>query len=415
VEEPAANDSGPPGVVASRASAAEVVRLQDVEASSDDRLATELAELDRVLGGGIVRGSVVLVAGDPGIGKSTLMTGLAARLPNRTILYVTGEESASQVKLRANRLQIDDADTFVLAETRVEDILAAAVKTAPDILVIDSVQTLYSDQVGSSPGSVGQVRTCAALLIQSAKQYGFATFLVGHVTKDGQIAGPRVLEHMVDTVLYFEGDRHLNYRILRSVKNRFGSTHEIGLFDMGSSGLEEISDPSSALIANRSHQSGSAIICPLEGTRPLLVEVQALVTTANYGTPQRSATGIEARRLQMLLAVLEKRAGVRLAGEDVFLNVVGGLKIDEPAADLGLVMAVVSSHRNQTLPSDTLFVAEIGLGGETRRVPALERRLNEAARLGFRHALIPDASPKPETDLNIHPVADLNKAIDLMF
>lgn len=415
VEEPTNSDSGPPGVAVSTREGAEAVRLQEVETSVEDRLVTGLGELDRVLGGGIVRGSVVLIAGDPGIGKSTLVTGLAGYLPRRTILYVTGEESARQVKLRADRLSINDAETFILAETRVEDILASAVKIDPDILIIDSVQTLYSSEVTSSPGSVGQVRTCAALLIQSAKQHGYAAFLVGHVTKEGQIAGPRVLEHMVDTVLYFEGDRHVSYRILRSVKNRFGSTHEIGLFDMKSDGLEEISDPSSALIANRSHQSGSAIICPIEGTRPLLVEVQALVTAASYGTPQRSATGVEARRLQMLLAVLEKRAGLRLGGEDVFLNVVGGLRIDEPGADLGLVLSVASSFRNQALPNDTVFIGEIGLGGEIRGVPGLERRLNEAGRLGFRHALTPSSTPRPSVEMNAHPVSDLNQAIDLMF
>jgi len=415
VEEPTHPDSGPRGIPASFGTAAEVVPLREVDTSRQKRITTGIGEFDRVLGGGIVPGSVVLVAGDPGIGKSTLMTGLGGMIPDQTVLYVTGEESANQVKLRADRLGVGDSETLILAETRVEDILASAIKIRPDILVVDSVQTLYSSEVSSSPGSVGQVRACAATLIQSAKQYGVATFLVGHVTKDGQIAGPRVLEHMVDTVLYFEGDQHHAYRILRSVKNRFGSTHEIGLFEMASTGLVEISDPSLALMANRSNQSGSAVICPIEGTRPLLVEVQALVTSASYGTPQRSATGIEARRLQMLLAVLEKRVGIRLANEDVFLNVAGGLRIDEPAADLGLVMAVASSHRNQALPNDTLFVGEIGLGGEVRPVPALERRLNEASRLGFRHGIVPSSTVQPVADIGIHPVEDLNQAIDLMF
>lgn len=415
VEEPTGHVSGPPGIPASAVGAAEVIPLRDVTTTDQTRIETGLGEFDRVLGGGIVPGSVVLVAGDPGIGKSTLMTGLGGLMPDRTILYVTGEESAAQVKLRADRLGVGDSEVFVLAETRVEDILASAIRVRPDVLVIDSVQTLYSSEVSSSPGAVGQVRACAAALIQSAKQHGFATFLVGHVTKDGQIAGPRILEHMVDTVLYFEGDQHHSYRILRSVKNRFGSTHEIGLFEMAAAGLVEIADPSSALIANRSNQSGSAVICPVEGTRPLLVEVQALVTTASYGTPQRSANGVEARRLQMLLAVLEKRAGIRLAGEDVFLNVAGGIRIDEPAADLGLVMAVASSHRNQALPSDTLFVGEIGLGGEVRPVPSVERRLKEASRLGFRHAVIPKTATRPDVEIGTHPVANLNQVIDLMF
>jgi DNA repair protein RadA/Sms len=415
VEEPVEAGSGPPGMAASLKSTAKVVRMQDVEVSSQQRFLTGLGEFDRVLGGGIVPGSVILVAGDPGIGKSTLMTGLGGLMPDRTILYVTGEESVHQVKMRADRLELGESEVFVLAETRVEDILASAIKIRPDILVIDSVQTLYSSEVSSSPGSVGQVRACAAMLIRQAKQHDLATFLVGHVTKDGQIAGPRVLEHMVDTVLSFEGDRHHSYRILRSVKNRFGSTDEIGLFDMAARGLVEIADPSSALIANRSNQSGAAVICPIEGTRPLLLEVQALVTTASYGTPQRSATGVESRRLQMLLAVLEKRAGVRLAGEDVFLNVAGGIRIDEPAADLGVVMAVASSHRNQALPNDTIFVGEIGLGGEVRAVPSLERRLNEASRLGFRHGIGPATAVRPGGDLSFHPVSNLNQAIDLMF
>jgi len=335
-------------------------------------------------------------------------------IPERKLLYVTGEESPQQTKMRADRLGVSGDSFFVLAETRVEDILAGIVQVDPDIVIIDSVQTLYSSDVSGSPGSVGQVRACTAAIIQAAKQYGIATFVVGHVTKDGQIAGPRVLEHMVDTVLYFEGDRHHSYRILRSVKHRVGSTNEIGLFEMGKSGLEEISDPSSALIANRTSQSGSAVVCPIEGTRPVLVEIQALVTAASYGTPQRSVNGVDSRRLQMLLAVLEKRVGLRLGGEDIFINVAGGLKIDEPGVDLGLALAIVSSHRNQTIPIDTLFIGEVGLGGEVRPVPQVERRLNEAGRLGFKHALVPAASDVGSTNIHVHPVTDLAGAIDLI-
>jgi DNA repair protein RadA/Sms len=379
---------------------------------------TGIAEFDRVMGGGIMGGSLVLLAGDPGIGKSTLMTELARHLSRTRLLYVTGEESLKQVKLRARRLGIQSDGLFLLAESKLEEILAAVEEVEPEALVIDSIQTVYRSEVPSAPGSVSQVRECAATLLDVTKRGGFTTFLVGHVTKDGAIAGPRVLEHMVDTVLYFEGERHQTYRILRAVKNRFGSTNEIGLFEMQSDGLRQVTNPSEVFIGQRSGKvSGSTIVCALEGTRPLLVEIQALVSPTSYGTPQRTASGFDGRRLQMLLAVLEKRIGYRLSSQDVFINIAGGVRLEEPAVDLGVVVAIASSFQN--VPSDprAVVIGEVGLGGEVRSVSQVTRRLAEAEKLGLSRAVVPKGSAtegKKSGKLSVTEAANLNEALEAL-
>ena len=366
-------------------------RLTDVELGTDARLNTGIAEFDRVMGGGIMQGSFSLIAGDPGIGKSTLMTELGGYLPERDILYVTGEESKRQVKLRAQRLGVDSDNLYLLAETNVEQIGDAVQEVEPDLLVVDSIQTIYRPDLSSAPGSVSQVRESTASLLKMTKEQEFSTFLVGHVTKKGTIAGPRVLEHMVDTVLYFEGDQHHAYRILRTVKNRFGAANEIGVFEMREDGLHEVPNPSELFLSERGYGvSGSTVVCSLEGTRPILVEIQALVTPTSYNTPQRTVTGFPSQRLQMLLAVLEKRAGLAFSDHDVFINVAGGVTLDEPAVDLGVAMAAASSFRD--IPADTgsALIGEVGLGGEIRTVSQIEPRLKEAAKLGFERAVIPE-------------------------
>ncbi len=392
--------------------------LADVALGQETRLLTGVEEFDRVMGGGIMHGSLTLVAGDPGIGKSTLMTELGRYLPARRLLYVTGEESMRQVKLRAERLGVTSEAFLLLAETNVEEILAAAQQAQPDVLVVDSIQTIFRPDVESAPGSVSQVRESASAIMQFTKSLDVATFLVGHVTKAGAIAGPRVLEHMVDTVLYFEGDRHHAYRILRAVKNRFGSTNEIGVFEMRGTGLHEVANPSEIFLSERRYGvSGSTVVCSLEGTRPVLVEIQALVTPTSYGTPQRTATGFDYRRLQLLLAVLEKREGLRLATHDVFVNVAGGVRLEEPAVDLGVIVSVASSFRD--VPSDTgaVLVGEVGLGGEVRTVSQLELRLKEAARLGFERALVPRNNLKgltPPKGIEVTGVERLHEVLDLV-
>jgi len=393
-------------------------RLAEVSVDEHPRLVTGLAEFDRVLGGGIMVGSLTLIAGDPGIGKSTLMTELGRLLPTSTVLYVTGEESARQVKIRAERIGVDADDFFLLAETNVEAIIAAAQEIGPDVMVVDSIQTIYRPDLTSAPGSVSQVRESTAALLTLTKQMAMATFLVGHVTKAGAIAGPRVLEHMVDTVVYFEGDRHHAYRILRTVKNRFGASGEIGIFEMRENGLRAVLNPSELLLAERQDgHSGSAIVCAIEGTRPLLVEIQALVSPASYGTPQRTATGFDPKRLQMLLAVLEKREGLRFSQHDVFLNVVGGLRLDEPAVDLGVATAIMSSLQDVAVDAETVLVGEVGLGGELRGVSRIEMRLGEIARLGFRRAVIPSAGSRglsvPD-ELTVHRVDRLGQAVQVV-
>jgi DNA repair protein RadA/Sms len=367
------------------------VPITEIEAFPEPRLSTMIPEFDRVLGGGIVPGSVVLVGGDPGIGKSTLMMQVAASLRDRVVLYLTGEESVRQIKLRSERLQIPPSEkTLLLAETNLHVIDAIFERSLPELLIVDSIQTMYRPELESAPGTVSQVREATALFLRMAKEHNVPVFLVGHVTKEGVIAGPKVVEHMVDTVLQFEGEQHYAYRILRAMKNRFGSTNEIGIFEMHDGGLREVTNPSQVFLAERrGGTSGSAVVASIEGTRPLLLEVQALVAPTSYGVPQRSATGFDPRRLQMLLAVLEKRAGLHIGQYDVFVNVAGGVRIDEPAADLGMAASVVSSLKEIPVDARSVAVGEIGLGGEIRAVSQMEKRVSEAAKLGFTRVVVP--------------------------
>lgn len=370
---------------------AKPIPITEVETTAGVRIATAIPELDRVLGGGIVPGSVVLVGGDPGIGKSTLMMQMAASLTQQTVLYITGEESLSQVRLRADRLMPKPHDrVLLLAETDVEVVGQILEQAAADLIIVDSMQTMHHPQLESAPGTVSQVREVTSHFMRYAKAKGVSVFLVGHVTKEGVIAGPRVVEHMVDAVLQFEGERHYAYRILRATKNRFGSTNEIGIFEMHDGGLREVANPSAVFLAERrADASGSAVVAAMEGTRPLLVEVQALVASTSYGVPQRTATGFDGRRLQMLLAVLEKRAGMRLGQYDVFVNVAGGVRIDEPAADLGMAMAIASSLRDVPVRADAAVVGEVGLGGEIRTIHHIEKRVAEVQKLGFKRLILP--------------------------
>jgi len=374
---------------------AEIVALADVETGPEDRITTGIGEFDRVLGGGLMPGSIVLVGGDPGVGKSTLMAQMCAGLAARGVLYITGEESLRQIRQRAERLGMLDAPVQLLAETNLEIITEAIRSVAPTVAIIDSIQTTYHPQIESAPGSVAQVRECTAVLMQLAKTSGTTIFIVGHVTKEGTIAGPKVLEHMVDTVLQFEGERTHLYRILRTAKNRYGSTNEIGVFEMAEGGLMEVANPSSVFLSERSYgSSGSVIAATLEGTRPILVEAQALVTPTSYGVPQRSATGFDYKRLQMLLAVLEKRCGLGLGQYDVFVNIAGGVRVDDPAVDLAVAAAIVSSFRDIPADSGSVVVGEIGLGGEIRTVVQAEQRIAEVAKLGFTQMVLPEANLK---------------------
>jgi DNA repair protein RadA/Sms len=371
-------------------------RLHEVAGTEEDRIRCGIAELDRVLGGGVVPGSFALIGGDPGIGKSTLLLQSVARLAGvGPALYVTAEESTRQVKLRGERLGVAAKDLFVLAETSLEVILERVRELGPSFLVVDSIQTIFTAALESAPGSVSQVRECAGRLMQVAKGDGIPTFIVGHVTKDGSIAGPRMLEHMVDTVLYFEGDAGHPYRILRAVKNRFGSTNEIGVFEMKESGLAEVPNPSELFLAERPEgAAGSAVVPSLEGSRPILVELQALVSGSSFGTPRRTTIGIDHNRVSLLVAVLEKKVGLSLLAQDVFLNVAGGVRLDEPAVDLGVVAALASSHLNRPLPPRTILFGEVGLAGEVRAVSRPELRVKEAARLGFDRCLLPAGNLK---------------------
>ncbi len=371
---------------------ASIRSIRDVKADSAQRFGSGDSELDRVLGGGIVAGSVVLIGGEPGIGKSTLMLQMALNLP-RKVLYISGEESEHQVQMRAQRIGIRNEECYLLTSTQSQEIFQLAQENQPDILIIDSIQTLQSPLIDSAPGSVSQIRQCSAELIQFAKETGTPVFLIGHITKEGQIAGPKLLEHMVDTVLQFEGDRHHIYRLLRAHKNRFGSTHEIGIYEMHGAGMRIVENPSQLMLSDRGTDlSGHAVAATLEGIRPMLIEVQALVSTAVYGTPQRSTTGYDTRRLNMLLAVLEKRCGFRLGTKDVFLNITGGIKVDDPAIDLAVVAAILSSNEDIALAPKICFAAEVGLSGELRPVPRIEQRISEAEKLGFEEMLISDAS-----------------------
>jgi len=376
---------------------------------------TGLGELDRVLGGGLVPGSLVLIGGEPGIGKSTLLTGVAGTLASggQTVLYVSGEESPRQVKLRGARMGVTAPQFLLFAETDLEAIVQACEAARPAVLMVDSIQTVSRADLPSAPGSVGQVRECTAHLLRLAKSTGTIVLLVGHVTKEGQIAGPRVLEHIVDTVLYFEGDRHHAYRILRATKNRFGSTNEIGVFEMRSDGLHEVVNPSAVFLSHRAQAaSGAAVACPLEGSRPLLVEIQALVTPTVFGMPRRTTAGVDANRLAVLLAVLEKRAGCQLSGQDVYVSVAGGVTVDDPAADLAIGAAVVSSFRNRPVDEATVVVGEVSLAGEIRPVPQLDRRVAEAARLGFRRAVVPRQETAGRGDaVDVVPVEGIGDAL----
>lgn len=372
--------------------------LKEIEVSNERRLDAGIGEVNRVLGGGVVSGSLILLGGEPGIGKSTLALQMALRLNHLKVLYVSGEESARQVKLRADRLNGANAQCLILNETLLENILTQIQNESPELVIIDSIQTLYTDSIESSPGSVSQVRECAATLLRYAKLSGVPVVLIGHITKDGSIAGPKVLEHIVDVVLQFEGDGNYLYRILRSIKNRFGSTSELGIFEMQSSGLAEVPNPSEILLSHRDEGlSGVAIAAAMDGARPFLIETQALVSTAAYGTPQRSSTGYDTRRLNMLLAVLEKRAGFRLATKDVFLNLAGGLKVADPALDLAVVAAVLSSSLDVPIPSSCCFAAEVGLSGEIRQVSRVEQRIAEAAKLGIERVFVSKYNFKGET------------------
>jgi len=370
--------------------------IHDIVYSEENRLITPDKELNRVLGGGIVSGSMVLIGGEPGIGKSTLMLQVALNLPGLKVLYVSGEESEQQIKMRAERLgpatglnKAAASDTYILTETSTQNIFKQIEILQPDLLVIDSIQTLYSAHIESTPGSVSQVRECTAELLRFAKESGTPVFLIGHITKDGMIAGPKILEHMVDTVLQFEGDRHHVYRILRAVKNRFGSASELGIYEMQGSGLREVSNPSEILLSQRDEPlSGITISAMLEGLRPMLIETQALVSVSAYGTPQRSATGFDTKRLNMLLAVLEKRCGFKLSAKDVFLNIAGGLRVEDPAIDLAVVVAIISSHEDMPVDSKICFAAEVGLSGEIRAVNRIEQRITEAEKLGFEQIFI---------------------------
>jgi DNA repair protein RadA/Sms len=415
VEEPAAAG---PRASSRRASAADPVAITDVAADADARTTTGSAELDRVLGGGLVEGAVVLIGGDPGIGKSTLLLSLADRVARRgaTVLYVTAEESVRQTKIRADRLGAGVRTLMLLSESDLDAIVATAERMRPRVLIIDSIQTVYRTDIASAPGSVAQVRECTGTLVRMAKTLSIATFLVGHVTKEGALAGPRVLEHLVDTVLSFEGDRHHAYRILRTTKNRFGSTNEIGVFEMSSAGLIEVPNPSAAFLSERPHGApGSAVVCAIEGTRPVLLEIQALTSPTPFGMPRRTASGVDYNRLLVLLAVLERRAGFQLSAQDVYVSVAGGVGVEEPAADLGIAVAVASSLRNRPVDERSVFIGEIGLAGEVRTVSQLSRRLAEAARLGFARAIVPRADGVERPDgLELIESSDLADALRAM-
>ena len=363
--------------------------LAAIKYEETDRILSNDSELDRVLGGGIVSGSLVLIGGEPGIGKSTLMLQIALQLKQLKVLYVSGEESEHQIKMRAERMELQSAETYILTETSLQNIFKQIEAFDPDLLIIDSIQTMHTSHIEASPGSVSQVRACTAEVMKFAKESGTPVFLIGHITKEGTLAGPKVLEHMVDTVLQFEGDRHLAYRILRTSKNRFGSISELGIYEMQGNGLRQVSNPSEILISQKDEDlSGVSIGATLEGNRPLLIEVQALVSTATYGTPQRSSTGFDAKRLNMLLAVLEKRGGFKLGVQDVFLNIAGGLRVEDPAIDLAVITAVVSSYEERPISGNVCFAAEVGLGGEIRGVNRIESRISEAQKLGFKKIYI---------------------------
>lgn len=405
----------------SEAISQKAVPIISIETQEEQRVQTSMVELNRVLGGGIVPGSLVLIGGDPGIGKSTLLMQLSAELSNNghRVLYISGEESLKQTRLRATRIGVQSNELFIYAETDLELIRHSIEEVQPKFIIVDSIQTVHHPEVTSAPGSVSQVRECTSELMRIAKTKGIATFLVGHVTKEGQIAGPRILEHMVDTVLYFEGERHHTYRILRSHKNRFGSTNEIAIFEMIHTGLKEVLNPSELFLEERSHgAAGSTVVASMEGTRPILVEIQSLVTPTSFNYPKRMATGVDQNRVQLLMAVLEKRMGMLLQAQDAYIKVAGGVKLDEPAIDLAVLTSIVSSFRNQPVQVTDVYIGEVGLTGEVRRVSRIEQRVHEAAKLGFKRAIIPASNlggweyPK---DIEVIGVQTINEALRVCF
>ncbi|MBQ9267731.1 MAG: DNA repair protein RadA [Clostridia bacterium] len=403
-----------------RIAASETIKLNSVETTKYERYKTGYEELDRVLGGGLVQGSLVLLGGEPGIGKSTLIMQICDKVKvDGPVLYVSGEESASQIKMRADRLGINNENIFFLGETSIELIDEAIEKVKPGLVIIDSIQTMYSEEISSAPGSVSQVREATSKIMMMCKKQNITTIIIGHVTKDGAIAGPRVLEHMVDTVLYLEGERYFSYRVLRGVKNRFGSTNEIGLFEMRDIGMAEIDNPSDIMITEREdNPSGSVIVAPVEGTRPMLIEIQALLTPTAFGLPRRTGIGIDYNRLVLLMAVLEKRASLPLGNQDAYVNVVSGIQIDEPATDLGIALAVASSFKNVPLPKDLVAIGEIGLTGEIRTVNSLEKRIKEADRMGFKTCIIAESGRKQlkyKGNINIIGVKNIREAINSAF
>ena len=392
--------------------------LKEISVTDADRISTGIAEMDRVLGGGMVQGSLILVGGDPGIGKSTLLLQVCRNLTDRKVLYVSGEESQQQIKLRANRMGAFGDSLLLLCETNLGDVQEAIVSLQPQIVIIDSIQTMYSESVSSAPGSVSQVRETTGVLLQLAKGLGITIFIVGHVTKEGAVAGPRVLEHMVDTVLYFEGDRHASYRILHGVKNRFGSTDEIGVFEMKQDGLREVANPSEFMLDGRPEgASGSVVACSLEGTRPILIEIQALTATSNLAYPRRTVDGADLNRVNLLLAVLERRLGMRLSQMDVYVNIAGGVRLREPAVDLGIILAVISSFKDIVIDDKTLVFGEVGLSGEVRSVSQAPLRVREAQKLGFERVILPRACMKAVGDIKgvqLVPVSNVRELMNVL-
>ena len=396
------------------------MNISEVTIENEERIPTGIGELDRVLGGGIVKGSLSLVGGDPGIGKSTLLLQVCRNLANnkRKVLYISGEESMHQIKMRAERIGTFEEEMLLFCETDLDAITSAILKTKPEFAVIDSIQTMYSEDLSSAAGSVSQVREVTAAMMRVAKENNIAVFIVGHVTKEGVVAGPRTLEHMVDTVLYFEGEREAAYRILRGVKNRFGSTNEIGVFEMCNNGLVEVENPSKTMLNGRPFDaSGSVVVCSMEGTRPILIEIQALVSPTSFQMPRRTAVGIDYNRVNLLMAVLEKRVGLQLGGCDAYVNLAGGMKLGEPAIDLGIIMAIASSYKNRAILEDTIIFGEVGLVGEVRAVSGGEARIKEAQKLGFKRCILPQANVdqiKIETDMRLVGVSNVMEALDLI-
>lgn len=400
-----------------QAPTAELTRLSEIEITDDMRIKTEINELDTVMGGGVVPASMTLVGGEPGIGKSTLLLQICTSLCKLgNVLYVSGEESLRQLKLRAERLGVNNDNLYLLSETNIDNAIMKAEQISPVAVIIDSVQTMYTNEIQSASGTVSQVREVTMRLMRFAKSGSTAVFLVGHVTKDGSIAGPRVLEHMVDCVLYFEGERRQSYRILRAVKNRYGSTNEIGVFEMKDKGLCEVLNPSEMLLSERPEDApGSAVVCSIEGSRPILAEIQALVAPSGFGIPRRMTSGYDISRLNLLIAVLEKRVALRLSDQDVYVNVIGGIKVDEPAADLSLMAAIVSSHKSMVIPKDMVFLGEVGLTGELRSISNAQKRVTESQKMGFKEIILPKENAKgidsKSLDVIIHPVKNIREAL----